>query len=65
MAEREQSRASELEGSELTRELFLDSYMAGTSDGVHQLAESSIVVEPESYDADTSETIAAEHAKKP
>jgi len=64
MAEQKQSRASELDGSAMTREMFLDSYMAGTSDGVYELAEGSIVIEPESYDADMSE-LAAERTTKP
>jgi hypothetical protein len=65
MTDRKRSDASRLDGSELTHELFSDVYMAGTSDGVQQLAEGSVVVEPESYEANTSETKPAENGKKP
>jgi len=65
MADRQQSGTSDLDGSKLTHEMFMDSYMAGTSDGVHRLAEESIVIEPESYDAGTGGTIDAKRGKKP
>jgi hypothetical protein len=56
MTDRKPSEASRLDGIQLTQELLSDVYMAGTSDGVHQLAEGSVVVEPESYEANTSNT---------
>ncbi len=65
MTDRKRSDAPRLDGSELTHELFSDVYMAGTSDGVQQLADGSVVVEPVSYEANTSQTKPAKKGKKP
>ena len=61
MADRQQSRNSDMDGSELTHEMLMDSYMVGTSDGAHQPAGNSIVAATESRDdADASGTAAAQ-----
>ncbi len=65
MTDGKRSEASRLDGSELTHELFSDVYMAGTSDGVQQLAEGSVVVEPVSYEANTGKSTPRKHGKKP
>jgi hypothetical protein len=44
-----------LKGTDLTQEQFSDVYMAGTSDGVHQLAEGKIKIENEPFDLDINE----------
>lgn len=38
-----------LQGNALTKEQFSDVYMAGTSDGIHQLAQKKIKVDNEPY----------------
>jgi hypothetical protein len=45
---------SKLEGDDLTRELLNDVYAAGTSDGIHQLAEHEVFVpnEPPTIEGD-------------
>ena len=40
----------ELQGEELTEELFSDVYMAGTSDGIHQLQKGKIKVKNEPFE---------------
>lgn len=40
---------SQLQGNELTKEQFNDVYAAGTSDGVHQLADKQVKIENEPY----------------
>lgn len=40
-----------LKGNALTREQFSDVYMAGTSDGIHQLAEEKIKIINEPFDS--------------
>ncbi|WP_245599948.1 YozQ family protein [Paenibacillus harenae] len=40
-----------LKGNALTHEQFSDVYAAGTSDGVHQLADEKIQIKNESYDS--------------
>lgn len=42
-------KAKQLQGSELTHEQFSDVYTAGTSDGIHQLADKQIKIENEPY----------------
>jgi hypothetical protein len=44
-----------LKGTDLTQEQFSDVYMAGTSDGVHQLAEGKIKIENEHFDLDIND----------
>jgi hypothetical protein len=44
-----------LKGTDLTQEQFSDVYMAGTSDGVHQLAEGKIKIENEPFDLDIND----------
>ncbi|WP_162848554.1 DUF4025 domain-containing protein [Paenibacillus nanensis] len=44
-----ENKAEQLQGSELTHEQFSDVYTAGTSDGIHQLADKQIKIENEPY----------------
>ncbi|CAM4492981.1 YozQ family protein [Paenibacillus tarimensis] len=52
MTERQTSRDEnhKLKGTELTHEQFSDVYMAGTSDGIHQLKDRKVKVEQEGYE---------------
>lgn len=44
-----ESNGKQLQGTELTHEQFSDVYTAGTSDGIHQLANKQIKIENEPY----------------
>ena len=48
----EEKQPSQLQGTELTREQFWDVYAAGTSDGIHQLADKQIKIENKGYEED-------------
>ncbi|WP_181438736.1 YozQ family protein [Paenibacillus sambharensis] len=54
MTERQkgQDDPHKLKGTELTHEQFSDVYMAGTSDGVHQLKDRKVKVERQGYEPD-------------
>ncbi|WP_162251184.1 DUF4025 domain-containing protein [Paenibacillus sp. Root444D2] len=45
------SRDKKLEGSSLTQEQISDVYAAGTSDGIHQLAEGKVKITDEPFDS--------------
>ncbi|MDQ0899604.1 hypothetical protein QFZ80_003432 [Paenibacillus sp. V4I7] len=45
------SRDKKLEGSSLTHEQLSDVYAAGTSDGIHQLAEGKVKITDEPFDS--------------
>ena len=44
MENKNDQHVEKLDGDALTHELFSDVYMAGTSDGIHQLAEGKIKI---------------------
>ena len=44
-------RDKKLEGSSLTHEQISDVYAAGTSDGIHQLAEGKVKITDEPFDS--------------
>ncbi|NOU72808.1 DUF4025 domain-containing protein [Paenibacillus sp. LMG 31458] len=46
-----ESRDKQLEGSSLTHEQLSDVYAAGTSDGIHQLAEGKVKITDEPFDS--------------
>ncbi|MGO4274691.1 YozQ family protein [Paenibacillus sp. TAF58] len=45
------ARDKKLEGSALTHEQMSDVYAAGTSDGIHQLAEGKVKITNEPFDS--------------
>lgn len=45
------SRDKKLEGSSLTQEQLSDVYAAGTSDGIHQLADGKVKITDEPFDS--------------
>ncbi|WP_171644083.1 YozQ family protein [Paenibacillus phytorum] len=51
MKNEKESRDKQLEGSSLTHEQLSDVYAAGTSDGIHQLAEGKVKITDEPFDS--------------